>query len=86
MKHIVLDTDPGVDDALAFLLAFASSEIEVEAVTTVDGNVDVEKGTRNARQVLESLGRSDVRAREILVEVDAPRFHRMIPDRVGKGV
>jgi inosine-uridine nucleoside N-ribohydrolase len=60
MKHILLDTDPGVDDALAFLLAFASPEIKVEAVTTVDGNVDVEKGTRNARQLLEFLGRDDV--------------------------
>ena len=60
MKRIILDTDPGVDDALAFLLAFSSPEIKVEAVTTVDGNVDVEKETRNARQLLEFLGRDDV--------------------------
>ncbi len=60
MRRIILDTDPGVDDALAFLLAIASPEIRVEAVTTVDGNVDVDKGTRNARQLLEFLGRSDV--------------------------
>ena len=60
MKRIILDTDPGVDDALAFLLAFSSPEIKVEAVTTVDGNVDVEKGTRNARQLLEFLERNDV--------------------------
>ncbi len=60
MRRIILDTDPGVDDALAFLLAIASPEIRVEAVTPVDGNVDVDKGTRNARQLLEFLGRSDV--------------------------
>jgi len=60
LKRILLDTDPGVDDALAFLLAFSSPEISVEAVTTVDGNVDVERGTRNARQLLEFLGRTDV--------------------------
>jgi inosine-uridine nucleoside N-ribohydrolase len=60
LRRIILDTDPGVDDALAFLLAIASPEIRVEAVTTVDGNVDVDKGTRNARQLLEFLGRSDV--------------------------
>ena len=60
MRRILLDTDPGVDDALAFLLAFASPEIKVEAVTTVDGNVDAEKGTRNARQLLEFLGVGDV--------------------------
>ncbi len=60
MKRILLDTDPGVDDALAFLLAFSSPEISVEAVTTVDGNVNAEKGTRNARQLLEFLDRTDV--------------------------
>ena len=60
MKRILLDTDPGVDDALAFLLAFTSPEIKVEGITTVDGNVDVEKGTRNARQLLEFLGRDEV--------------------------
>jgi inosine-uridine nucleoside N-ribohydrolase len=60
LKRIILDTDPGVDDALAFLLTFSSPEINVEAVTTVDGNVDAEKGTRNARQLLEFLGRSEV--------------------------
>jgi inosine-uridine nucleoside N-ribohydrolase len=60
LKRIILDTDPGVDDAIAFLLAFSSPEISVEAITTVDGNVDVERGTRNAKQLLEFLDRSDV--------------------------
>ena len=60
LNRIILDTDPGVDDALAFILAFSSPEIKVEAVTTVDGNVDVEKGTKNARQLLEFLDRSDI--------------------------
>lgn len=60
MKHIILDTDPGVDDALAFLLAFGSPELTVEAVTTVVGNVSHEKGHRNAKQLLEFLGRTDV--------------------------
>jgi inosine-uridine nucleoside N-ribohydrolase len=60
LKHIILDTDPGVDDALAFLLAFASPELKVEAVTTVAGNISHEKGHRNAKQLLEFLGRTDV--------------------------
>ncbi len=60
MKHIILDTDPGVDDALAFMLVFNSPELSVEAVTTVVGNVSHEKGHRNARQLLEFLGRTDV--------------------------
>jgi len=60
MKRIILDTDPGVDDALAFMLAFASPELSVEAVTTVAGNVSHEKGHRNAKQLLEFIGRTDV--------------------------
>ena len=60
MKHIILDTDPGVDDALAFLLAFNSPEIKVEAITTVAGNVNHTKGHRNAKKLLEFLGETDV--------------------------
>ncbi len=56
MKHIILDTDPGVDDALAFILAFNSPELKVEAITTVAGNVNHTKGHRNAKQLIEFLG------------------------------
>jgi purine nucleosidase len=52
-KRIIIDTDPGVDDALAFLLALASPEIQLEALTTTQGNVTIEKATRNALSVLE---------------------------------
>lgn len=51
--RIIIDTDPGVDDALTFLLALASPEIQLEALTTVQGNVSIEKATRNALSVLE---------------------------------
>jgi purine nucleosidase len=54
-KRIIIDTDPGVDDALTFLLALASPEIQLEALTITQGNVTVEKGTRNALAVLELL-------------------------------
>ena len=60
MKHIILDTDPGVDDALAFLLAFNSPEIKVEAITTVAGNVNHTKGHRNAKKLLEFIGATDM--------------------------
>ncbi|MFC1802375.1 nucleoside hydrolase [Thermoproteota archaeon] len=60
MKHIILDTDPGVDDALAFLLAFNSPEIKVEAVTTVAGNVNHTKGHRNAKKLMEFIGATEV--------------------------
>jgi purine nucleosidase len=51
--RIIIDTDPGVDDALAFLLALASPQIQLEALTTTQGNVTLEKATRNALSVLE---------------------------------
>jgi purine nucleosidase len=52
-KRIIIDTDPGVDDSCTFLLALASPEIKLEALTTTQGNVTVEKATRNALSILE---------------------------------
>ena len=52
-KRIIIDTDPGVDDSFTFLLALASPEIRLEALTTTQGNVTVEKATRNALSILE---------------------------------
>lgn len=52
---LLIDTDPGIDDALALLLAFASPEASVEAITTVAGNVPVERCTANVFRVLELL-------------------------------
>lgn len=49
----LIDTDPGIDDALALILALRSPELSLEAVTTVCGNVDVDRATRNALRVLE---------------------------------
>jgi purine nucleosidase len=51
--RIIIDTDPGVDDSFTFLLALASPEIKLEALTTTQGNVTVEKATCNALAVLE---------------------------------
>lgn len=56
MKKILIDTDPGVDDALAILLAFSSPELEVVGLTTVAGNVSLEQGNLNALKLLEFLG------------------------------
>ena len=50
--RVILDTDPGVDDALAILFALRSPELEVVAITTVCGNVPVERGTTNLFKVL----------------------------------
>jgi inosine-uridine nucleoside N-ribohydrolase len=57
---IVLDCDPGHDDAIALLLALASPELEVRGVTTTYGNQTLEKTTENALRVLELVGREDV--------------------------
>ena len=59
-KRIIIDTDPGVDDALTFLLALASPEIQLEALTTVCGNIGIEKTTRNALAVLELANASHI--------------------------
>jgi inosine-uridine nucleoside N-ribohydrolase len=58
--RILLDCDPGHDDAIALLLALASPEIELLGVTTVAGNQTLEKTTANAIRVLEFVGRGDV--------------------------
>jgi inosine-uridine nucleoside N-ribohydrolase len=57
---ILLDCDPGHDDAIALLLALASPEVELLGVTTVAGNQTVEKTTANAIRVLELAGRGEV--------------------------
>jgi inosine-uridine nucleoside N-ribohydrolase len=59
-KPIVMDCDPGHDDAIAILLALASPEVELRAITTVAGNQTLEKTTRNALGVLELAGRGDI--------------------------
>lgn len=60
MHRIILDTDPGIDDAMALFLALASPEIVLEAITTVSGNVDVEQTTRNALTLLQLAGRTEI--------------------------
>jgi inosine-uridine nucleoside N-ribohydrolase len=57
---ILLDCDPGHDDAIALLLALGSDELELRGVTTVAGNQTVEKTTANAIRVLELAGRGEI--------------------------
>ena len=57
---LVIDSDPGIDDALAILLALASPEVDLRLVTAVHGNVELEQTTENALRVLHLAGRSDV--------------------------
>jgi purine nucleosidase len=55
-KQILIDTDPGIDDALAILLALASPEVTMEGITTVHGNCSVDQATINALSILELAG------------------------------
>ncbi|KFC66429.1 Inosine-uridine preferring nucleoside hydrolase [Devosia sp. LC5] len=60
-RKIIIDTDPGQDDAVAILLALASpDELDVLAVVAVAGNVGVAQNAINARKVVELAGRSDI--------------------------
>ncbi len=59
-RRIIVDTDPGQDDAVALLLALASPELEVVGVTAVAGNVPLPLTARNARMICELAGRPDV--------------------------
>jgi len=59
-KPIILDVDPGHDDAVALMLACGAPELDLLAVTTVAGNVSLEKTTRNALRILSLIGRADV--------------------------
>jgi len=57
---LIIDSDPGLDDALAIGLAVARPELDVLAVTTVGGNADVRHCTENALRLLHAFGRSDI--------------------------
>jgi pyrimidine-specific ribonucleoside hydrolase len=57
---ILMDCDPGHDDAIALVMAHRSPDIDLLGVTTVCGNAEVEKTTRNARRILEFIGASSV--------------------------
>jgi inosine-uridine nucleoside N-ribohydrolase len=58
--RVLIDTDPGVDDAMAILLALNSPELKVEALTVVAGNVDARQGLENALKIVSLAERCDV--------------------------
>lgn len=60
-RKIIIDTDPGQDDAVAILLALASPELEVLGITCVAGNVPLPLTSKNARVVCELAGRADIK-------------------------
>ena len=77
---VLIDCDPGHDDAIALLLALGSPEVEVLGVTTVSGNQTLEKTTANAIRVLDFVGRGDV---PVAAGADRPLVReRMVAEHV----
>jgi len=59
-QRVIIDTDPGTDDAMAIILALNSPELRVEALTVVPGNVDGKQGLENALKIVSLANRCDV--------------------------
>jgi purine nucleosidase len=59
-KRLIVDTDAGIDDALAILLALASPEIEVIAITVSSGNCSIAQGVKNVKSILHLVGSRDI--------------------------
>src|SRR5207244_2175544 len=78
-RDVIIDTDPGIDDALAILLALASPEIELRALTTVAGNVRLELTTQNALKLCELGGRPDL---PVYAGCDQPMARSLITGQV----
>ncbi|WP_096785669.1 nucleoside hydrolase [Rhodobacter sp. CZR27] len=74
-RRIIIDTDPGQDDAVAILLALASPELEVLGITAVAGNVPLPLTQKNARIVCELAGRSDI---PVFAGCDAPLSRKLV--------
>jgi purine nucleosidase len=74
-RKIIIDTDPGQDDAVAILLALASPELEVLGITAVAGNVPLPLTERNARIICELAGRRDI---PVFAGCDAPLTRKLV--------
>ncbi len=74
-QRIIIDTDPGQDDAVAILLALASPEIELLGITCVAGNVGLPLTAANARRVCELAGRTDI---PVFAGHDAPLRRKLV--------
>jgi inosine-uridine nucleoside N-ribohydrolase len=73
--RVIIDTDPGVDDALALLLAMRSPELKIEAITPVAGNVPLELTLPNALRMVEIAGRTDI---PVAAGAKAPLVRRLV--------
>src|SRR3712207_144679 len=75
---VILDVDPGHDDAVAIMLACAAPDLDLLAVTTVAGNAPLEKTTRNVLRVLSLIGHTDL---PVAAGASSPSAARCTPPR-----
>jgi inosine-uridine nucleoside N-ribohydrolase len=73
--RVIIDTDPGVDDAFALLLAMRSPELKIEGITAVAGNVPLELTLPNALRMVEIAGRTDI---PVAAGAKAPLLRRLV--------
>ena len=73
--RVIIDTDPGVDDALALLLAMRSPELKIEGITPVAGNVPLDLTLPNALRMVEIAGRTDI---PVAAGAKAPLVRRLV--------
>ena len=74
-KKIILDTDPGTDDAMALMLALNSPELDIRAVTVVPGNVTAKQGLENALRMMSLANRCDI---PVAAGAQHPLFQKLI--------
>jgi inosine-uridine nucleoside N-ribohydrolase len=60
MKKLIIDTDPGIDDAVAIMFAIGSGKLDIKAITTVSGNLPADRCSINARKILELMRASHI--------------------------
>jgi len=74
-RRVIIDTDPGVDDAFALLLAMRSPELKIEGITPVAGNVPLELTLPNALRMVEIAGRADI---PVAAGAKSPLLRRLV--------
>lgn len=74
-RKVIIDCDPGIDDALALILAIKSNELNILGITIVSGNVPALQGAKNAKRILKLLGKEEIK---IYVGEEYPLVRKLV--------